>query len=62
MKWDSPKHGDVEKRTKFAFIPVQIENDKTSWFEWYTEEVKYIKIPIINILWPLKRRYQEKDD
>jgi hypothetical protein len=39
MKWKKPKYGDKRTVKKFAWLPVECDNDTTCvWFEYYDEE------------------------
>ena len=38
MKWTKPKYGDKRTVKKFAWLPVDCENNIIVWFEYYDEE------------------------
>ena len=40
MRWRTPKCGDKKTVTKFAFFPIQIDNE-VRWLEKVTIEMEY---------------------
>lgn len=53
MKWHSPlpRRGDYRVRKAFAWLPVQIGQDKI-WLEWYWIRDRYLFLgPSENLVW-----------
>lgn len=60
MKWKPkekviPRQGDIKIKTKFAWLPVELDNGYKVWLERYNQYYMYSNVPV----WDYMGRYNE---